>query len=256
MLRAWLPPNAAFRCEFVGPSGRGEDGVRAMGVGEGEVGDGRGTRRLLAERDQAAPSASVRASSDIMWFGGHGFDELVVAHHGDQPGRRVGQRKRAVVETGAAAQSDPGAVHRERGHQHHRRRRDRVGGQPRGGRLAQPERRLDQRARPVLAPLQRLRRAGGVVAGDGQQHRARRAASARRQLDRTGFGPDRDIGAHGSTVGDHRGQVRTARRASASCTSAAVHATASRQDRSAHFGLGRRHTTSNDAEADRKVNQD
>ena len=107
---------------------------------------------------------------DVVRFGGQPVDQFVVADHRNQPRRRIGQRQRAVVEPGAAAQSNTGTIDRQRGHEHDVRVGHRLGGQPRLGRFEQTELRRDEPAGSVLAPLQRLRDAAGVDAGDREQH--------------------------------------------------------------------------------------
>ena len=57
----------------------------------------------------------------VVRLGRYLIDEFVVAHHGNQSRRRIGQRKRAVIEPGTAPEPHPGAINRERRHQDDRR---------------------------------------------------------------------------------------------------------------------------------------
>ena len=67
--------------------------------------------------------------------------------------------------------------------------------------------RRDEPTGSVLAPLQRLRYAAGVAAGDGEQHPHGAVTEVLDPLDRAGFGPDRHISADGRGPGDQRREV-------------------------------------------------
>jgi UTP--glucose-1-phosphate uridylyltransferase len=181
-----------------------------------------------------------------VWFGREPVDELVVANHRHQPGRRVGQGQGAVVETRAAAEPSPFAIHRKRRHQNHHRGCERVGSKPRTARFAQPEPRFDKDAGPILAPLQWLREARGVMAGDRQQDPHAPPHQGVDQLDRAGLGSDRNIGANGLPAGDECRQMPT-QRMRLGVVQVGGQPAASRQDVRSQLGLGRgRHGVNDD----------
>lgn len=121
-----------------------------------------------SQLDQSAVRCQCVRHPHIVWFAREPVDELLVANNRHQPGRRVGQGQGTVVETSAAPEPDPLAIHRKRRHQNHDRGCDRVGSKPPTAWLAQPEPRFDEAVGPVLAPLQGLGDARGVMAGDRQ----------------------------------------------------------------------------------------
>ena len=155
------------------------------------------------------PPRGVRACviRHIVGFGGQPVDELVVADHRREPGRRVGQRQRAVVEAGATAEPRPGAVDGEGGHEHQRRGRDGVGGQPRRRRLAQPISRFDQPVHPILAPVQRQRHARGILPGHREEHPHPECRQGLDRRDRSRLRADGHVRADGLARGDQRQEM-------------------------------------------------
>jgi hypothetical protein len=134
-------------------------------------------------------------------------NQLVVADHRDQPRGRSRPAQRPVVEAGAAAESNPGEVHRQRRNQDHRRGGDRFDAQPRRLGLAQPEAGVDQATGAVLAPLQWQGDPRLVLAGDGQQNPPAEPGQRVEQRRRTGFGTHRHVGADGVPGAHQRGQM-------------------------------------------------
>lgn len=57
----------------------------------------------LAERHEPAAGGQHVGHAHIVRLGGQAVDQFVVAHDGDQPGCRIGQRKGTVIEPGSAA---------------------------------------------------------------------------------------------------------------------------------------------------------
>ena len=169
---AWLPPNAAFHCEYVA---RQIDVKAAYGLWlsrneKRAMEDVLAGWRALTQFDQSLSRRERVGHPDVVRPGWNRVDEFVVADHRNQPRRRIRQGQRAVVEPGAAAQPNTGTVDRQRGHEHDGRVGHRLGWQPRLGWFEQTELRRDEPAGAVFAPLQRLRDAAGVDAGNRDQH--------------------------------------------------------------------------------------
>ncbi len=134
--------------------------------------------------------------------------QFVVAHDGDQAGRRIGQRQGAVIEPRAAAQPDARAIDRECGHQDHRcvRRPRRPPATARAGSRS-PNRASTSSPGRYSPHCSGCGITCGVAARDRQQHPHAAAMQRVDQLDRAGLGPDRHVGADGFGLGDQRRQV-------------------------------------------------
>lgn len=144
--------------------------------------------------------------SYVVRIGRQLVDQLLVTHHGDQPGLRRGVDQAAVVEPGAPAQPVASAIDRQRGDKDHLGIGDVSGRQPRWRRLMQTELGRHQCAGLVWAPLHRHRAAVAVVAGDRKQHAHTEFRQGFQQHVRSGLGADRNVGAHRLPAAHQTGQ--------------------------------------------------
>ena len=156
-------------------------------------------------------------------FGRQLLDQLVVAHHGDQPRVRVSARQRSVVEAPAPAQPYAAMIDRQRRHQHHTGLGQGGLRQPGFRRFKQPPKPAGKSARPVLAPPQRQRGAVFGGARNRQQHPLRPAQQRVQHLDGPRLAAHRHEGASRAAARSTTSSACSpSRRASAARTSSAT----------------------------------